>query len=228
MDQLVAERHKALLEGFEATLRGRVLLDVFALQRRPVLAYAEELSGAARDELRALRTAGYCVYAVERKDGATVYTHHALTNEGTECVPCLLRLVRDRRPLYERRACVRDCDHKLCEGESWDMQEAWRRLPRIEDAEALCGVGLVRRRAPAPAPVVAAPAPAVAPAAAPAAVPAAAAARAEPPDDSCAICLEPRTPAMTAAPCGHVFHPECLEEWARRSPTCPLCRSDLE
>lgn len=27
--------------------------------------------------------------------------------------------------------------------------------------------------------------------------------------------------------CGHMFHPDCVDEWLRSQPTCPLCRSTL-
>eukprot|EP00929_Paragymnodinium_shiwhaense_P053628 TRINITY_DN26859_c0_g1_i2.p1 TRINITY_DN26859_c0_g1~~TRINITY_DN26859_c0_g1_i2.p1 ORF type:complete len:471 (-),score=76.62 TRINITY_DN26859_c0_g1_i2:453-1865(-) len=29
------------------------------------------------------------------------------------------------------------------------------------------------------------------------------------------------------APCGHIFHTKCIQRWAQRAPTCPICRSDL-
>lgn len=29
------------------------------------------------------------------------------------------------------------------------------------------------------------------------------------------------------APCGHIFHTACIQRWAQRAPTCPICRSDL-
>merc|ERR1711971_1046739 len=32
---------------------------------------------------------------------------------------------------------------------------------------------------------------------------------------------------LCRAPCKHVFHTSCLQEWASRASTCPLCRSDL-
>lgn len=31
----------------------------------------------------------------------------------------------------------------------------------------------------------------------------------------------------TKAPCGHVFHFECLFRWGRKHNTCPLCRGEL-
>lgn len=34
-------------------------------------------------------------------------------------------------------------------------------------------------------------------------------------------------PGVCKSPCGHVFHGACLQAWASRSGTCPLCRSDL-
>lgn len=57
----------------------------------------------------------------------------------------------------------------------------------------------------------------------------------------CAICMDSLSletqeleegrrlcPGLCKAPCGHVFHQSCLQAWARRAGTCPLCRSDLQ
>lgn len=46
----------------------------------------------------------------------------------------------------------------------------------------------------------------------------------------CAVCMEPcdsRATALTHTPCAHTFHSTCLAAWARRSATCPICRTDL-
>jgi hypothetical protein len=46
----------------------------------------------------------------------------------------------------------------------------------------------------------------------------------------CAICLEPLRPGQLCRevpPCRHVFHGDCLEEWARSNCSCPLCRAKI-
>jgi len=56
----------------------------------------------------------------------------------------------------------------------------------------------------------------------------------------CAICMDALldesapsdegnrlVPGVCKTPCGHVFHASCLQHWAARSGTCPLCRSNL-
>lgn len=43
----------------------------------------------------------------------------------------------------------------------------------------------------------------------------------------CAICLSSMSSEkdiITKTECGHKFHVNCLEEWIKRSNTCPLCR----
>ena len=48
---------------------------------------------------------------------------------------------------------------------------------------------------------------------------------------ACSICLEALfagTSAITAPPCGHEFHSDCLLEWLGNSQTtCPMCRADV-
>lgn len=48
-------------------------------------------------------------------------------------------------------------------------------------------------------------------------------------DNSCAICLDDSPPDWSAR-CGHVFHAQCLETWARasREATCPVCKAAVE
>ncbi|KAI8720194.1 RING-type domain-containing protein [Fusarium sp. LHS14.1] len=54
----------------------------------------------------------------------------------------------------------------------------------------------------------------------------------EPPDNlqSCSICTEDfgRGVEFRALPCGHRFHPACIDPWLlQRSLTCPLCRLNV-
>ena len=45
---------------------------------------------------------------------------------------------------------------------------------------------------------------------------------------TCAICLDAhRSTGSVRVPCGHSFHSACIEEWARRARTCPVCRADI-
>jgi hypothetical protein len=45
-------------------------------------------------------------------------------------------------------------------------------------------------------------------------------------EDDCPICMvHPRAPVRTR--CNHIFCFECIAEWARTNPTCPLCRVRL-
>lgn len=55
------------------------------------------------------------------------------------------------------------------------------------------------------------------------------------PDDNrpapeCCVCTElfDANRPIKRTPCQHFFHADCLENWLKRSKTCPLCRSDLE
>ena len=47
----------------------------------------------------------------------------------------------------------------------------------------------------------------------------------------CTICLEElNADEKISKPtiCQHEFHQDCLDQWLRKSPTCPYCRRDLE
>jgi hypothetical protein len=46
--------------------------------------------------------------------------------------------------------------------------------------------------------------------------------------DHCVVCQE-ALPVGTVAklmPCGHAFHPDCLDKWVLKSNSCPTCRND--
>ncbi|KNC98668.1 uncharacterized protein SPPG_06350 [Spizellomyces punctatus DAOM BR117] len=50
-------------------------------------------------------------------------------------------------------------------------------------------------------------------------------------DPTCSICLDvysPTTMVRKLVPCGHVFHPSCVDRWVTEvAGVCPLCRVDL-
>lgn len=45
----------------------------------------------------------------------------------------------------------------------------------------------------------------------------------------CVICQEVHQDgcASRSLPCHHTFHEECVNQWLRENPTCPICRSDV-
>ncbi len=43
----------------------------------------------------------------------------------------------------------------------------------------------------------------------------------------CSICLNLIISDYYNLECKHLFHSMCLDEWAKQSPTCPLCRNTL-
>merc|ERR1712232_1290378 len=57
-----------------------------------------------------------------------------------------------------------------------------------------------------------------------------------PADQECVICLRDQGHDEELAtgesmwrglPCGHAYHEECIDEWLRQQPRCPLCRESL-
>mmetsp|Transcript_57768 Transcript_57768/g.79322 ORF Transcript_57768/g.79322 Transcript_57768/m.79322 type:complete len:91 (+) Transcript_57768:135-407(+) len=49
-------------------------------------------------------------------------------------------------------------------------------------------------------------------------------------DSSCAICLEEydSNSQVTQLNCNHVFHTECIKEWAKTNNICPYCRTVIQ
>jgi hypothetical protein len=44
----------------------------------------------------------------------------------------------------------------------------------------------------------------------------------------CAICLAPLTKEESSKCfCGHIFHFNCIQDWAKTTQSCPLCRSHV-
>ena len=46
--------------------------------------------------------------------------------------------------------------------------------------------------------------------------------------DTCAICIETYSPeenVSTLQPCGHMYHEECIDNWMKKSVSCPLCNT---
>lgn len=44
-------------------------------------------------------------------------------------------------------------------------------------------------------------------------------------DVACCICFEPYYTGMhmQMLPCNHIYHYECIDEWRKKSNTCPIC-----
>lgn len=51
--------------------------------------------------------------------------------------------------------------------------------------------------------------------------------------DDCPICISEicackgKRKLVKETPCGHCFHPTCLNRWLRKHDTCPMCRTTL-
>ncbi|KAF0698204.1 Aste57867_11189 [Aphanomyces stellatus] len=47
--------------------------------------------------------------------------------------------------------------------------------------------------------------------------------------DGCSICLVDfsENEVLRQLPCGHTYHPACIDEWLVKSPACPLCKRDV-
>jgi hypothetical protein len=47
-------------------------------------------------------------------------------------------------------------------------------------------------------------------------------------EECCSICLDPFQNRVTQAPCGHVFHRDCIREWLLNTKKeCPICRAKV-
>ena len=47
-------------------------------------------------------------------------------------------------------------------------------------------------------------------------------------DEECSICYEAiKSEDSVKLKCKHVFHKECMEQWVKKSGTCPLCRYNI-
>ena len=49
-------------------------------------------------------------------------------------------------------------------------------------------------------------------------------------NSECAIChgeIVVEELLRSLAGCGHTFHQECVDNWLRQNPTCPLCRNNV-
>jgi hypothetical protein len=48
--------------------------------------------------------------------------------------------------------------------------------------------------------------------------------------DNCSICLNnfENTDKITITNCEHYFHSDCLEEWGKYKPECPMCKKEIE
>ncbi len=48
------------------------------------------------------------------------------------------------------------------------------------------------------------------------------------PINNCSICLENITKNLKKLECNHQFHLNCIDQWVKKSNTCPLCRTPIE
>lgn len=47
-------------------------------------------------------------------------------------------------------------------------------------------------------------------------------------DNTCSICLLTLGGEVRVTPCQHAYHRECIDEWFRSKPDCPICRRTLD
>ncbi|EGB02233.1 hypothetical protein AURANDRAFT_72878 [Aureococcus anophagefferens] len=46
--------------------------------------------------------------------------------------------------------------------------------------------------------------------------------------EECPVCLDPMTGATATLVCGHLFHKDCITDWASSQTLCPMCRETLQ
>jgi hypothetical protein len=47
--------------------------------------------------------------------------------------------------------------------------------------------------------------------------------------EECSICTDKyeKKEEVSVLDCGHVYHPKCINEWAKYKPTCPVCKAEI-
>ncbi|CAK71034.1 unnamed protein product (macronuclear) [Paramecium tetraurelia] len=45
---------------------------------------------------------------------------------------------------------------------------------------------------------------------------------------NCIICLEKITDKYIVLQCDHSYHKECIDNWVKQKPICPMCRSSIK
>jgi hypothetical protein len=47
--------------------------------------------------------------------------------------------------------------------------------------------------------------------------------------DSCSICTDnyDKKEDVAVLNCGHIYHPNCINEWGKYKPNCPICKADI-
>lgn len=47
--------------------------------------------------------------------------------------------------------------------------------------------------------------------------------------DSCSICTDKynNSDIVVSLSCHHIFHSECIKEWGKYNPVCPICKKDI-
>ena len=47
--------------------------------------------------------------------------------------------------------------------------------------------------------------------------------------DTCSICTDnyEKNDIVSVLGCGHIYHPNCIKEWGKYKPNCPVCNSEI-